>query len=168
VASIASYQQTSPIRNHALARLAAVNATQKLADYSAAAAAMSGNYDDSVTILGSGPLTSGPFSTSPETIVIEDDATPVSYGARGMRESRKRHRSSVESNLLVQDPLQGQVRMLMRQALPEGWKRGWEKTPTNELIKPAAKKACYMTEIKGREGFVRPEGGPGMWRDLLG
>jgi len=33
--------------------------------------------------------------------------------------------------------------------------------------KPAAKKACYMVEVPGRQGFARPEGGPGMWSGIL-
>jgi len=168
IASISYQQTTSPIRNHALARLATVNAAHKLVDLSAAAAAMSSNYDDSVTILGSGPLTSGPFTSSPEAIIIEDDSTPIASYVSTMRDSRKRHRCSVDSNA-PQDDLQDQVRVLMRQDLHpsskggqnvrQGYSSGW--------AKPAAKKACYMAEVKGREGFARPEGGPGMWSGIL-
>jgi len=164
IASISYQQTTSPIRNHALARLATVNAAHKLVDLSAAAAAMSSNYDDSVTILGSDPLTSGPFTSSPENIIIEDDSTPIAYENHHIRESRKRHRCSVDSNI-AQDALQDQVRNLMRHELHSSFKdvpsysSGWSK--------PAAKKACYMVEVPGRQGFARPEGGPGMWSGIL-
>jgi hypothetical protein len=168
IASISYQQTTSPLRNHALARLATVNAAHKLVDLSAAAAAMSSTYDDSVTILGSGPLTSGPFTSSPEAIIIEDDSTPIASYVSSMRDSRKRHRCSVDSNA-PQDGLQDQVRMLMRQDLHPSSKGGVIVRPgySSGWAKPAAKKACYMAEVKGREGFARPEGGPGMWSGIL-
>jgi len=124
------------------------------------------------------PLTfnSEPFklTSSPEAIIIEDDATPTQFDV--LRESRKRHRCSVDSTeqgYFGAVPLQDEVRSLLRPALqqpmPMDYSSEWPKV--NHMydmpIKPAAKKACYMTEVTDRDGFMRPEGGPGMWKGIL-
>jgi len=72
----------------------------------------------------------------------------------------------------IDSALQDQVRNLMRQNLPAPVKLRpipsfSRKENSFGMGKPAAKKACYMNEVQGHIGFVRPEGGPGMWKDIL-
>jgi hypothetical protein len=179
ISSLSSYQQsTSPTRKNQLTRLAAINAASKLADLSAAAAAMSNTFDDdSVTVLGSGPLTFNSeafkLTSSPEAIIVEDDATPTPFDP--IRESRKRHRCSVDSvehGYFGAAPLQDEVRSLLRptmhrQASSEHRPSKWQHLSDAASSKPAAKKPVYMTEVNGRQGFARPEGGPGMWAGIL-
>jgi len=144
----------------------------KIIDYSAARAAVSGSDDDCVTVLDSEPLTGDNFTASPEVIILEDEATPTQRTLETARESRKRHRTSIEIVGQSKADLQDQVRNLMRQNLHAPAKlRSVPSFGRSEssfgLGKPAAKKACVMTEVQGHEGFMRPEGGPGMWDNFL-
>jgi len=144
----------------------------KFGDYSAARANVSGSDDDCVTVLDSEPLTGDNFTASPEVIILEDEATPTQRTLESTRESRKRHRTSIEVVGQSKADLQDQVRNLMRQnSHPSAKLRPIPTFGRREssfgLGKPAAKKACVMTEVQGHDGFVRPEGGPGMWDNLL-
>ncbi|KAF2669269.1 hypothetical protein BT63DRAFT_455246 [Microthyrium microscopicum] len=178
ISSLSSYSQTSPVRRNQLTRLAAFNAANKLNESTAAAGSLD-NYDDSVTVLGSMPLTfsaeSYKLTSSPEAIIVEDDATPTQFDV--LRESRKRHRCSVdastEQGYFGARPLQDEVRSLLRPTLQQPVSREYlaERSTANYMYdmpsKPAAKKACYMTEVNGNSGLMRPEGGPGMWAGIL-
>lgn len=146
----------------------------KFVDSSAAAAAFTGNYDDCVTVLDSEPLNGHNFTASPEVIIIEDDATPTQRSLESVRESRKRHRTSVDMAASTGSLLQNEVRKQLRHIshAPEKIRPipsfGLKKETSFGMGKPAAKKACYMNEVQGRPGFERPvREGPGMWEHIL-
>lgn len=157
---------TSPVRRQ-LSRVATNNAMHRITETSAAVAAVS--YDE-CTVLESTYLNASPEAMSTVQEVLLDEHRPfdeLDYSVNVSRDSRKRHRKSVD---LVAASLQDQVRFYERQN--HGKDDGMASFSNASSVapyweKPLAKKVCSMRNVVGHTGFVRPEGGPGMWNGIL-
>jgi hypothetical protein len=149
-------------------------------------------YDsEQVTILGSGPLTAEPLS-SPDLerlyVVEEVESHPLGpvdvyvpsssqcYELDSHRNARKRGRSSVDlalqqqvRNLLVMPtPARSQAEIVYPysswspKALQSPGRSSPERLPVQNSFN--RKRFCFDAESTN---LTRPEGGPGMWKDIL-